>query len=150
MNFALYISMFKGKFFFQIVCDRSHMFALGCAVARSFPLYTRKNYHGLRKKSTITVEFCFKGINNEAPSSAEIDCLTAAADGIRLAAEIVDTPCNEMHTDAFVEVCLKEIHCFREEALISIFVILRKSRRLEEILALNQLLYVEKSLLIKD
>ena len=86
------------------MCERSHMFALGCAVARAFPLYTRKNFHSVKKQSTITVEFCLKGKNNDPPTDAEITCLAAAADGIRLSAQIVDTPCNEMHTDAFVQV----------------------------------------------
>jgi probable aminopeptidase NPEPL1 len=80
------------------------MFALGCAVARAFPLYTRKNFHSVKRQSTITVEFCFKGENCSPPTDAEISCLAAAADGIRLSAQIVDTPCNEMHTDAFVKV----------------------------------------------
>lgn len=31
-------------------------------------------------------------------------CLSSAADGVRLAARIVDTPCNEMNTDHFLEV----------------------------------------------
>lgn len=31
-------------------------------------------------------------------------CLSNAADGVRLAARIVDTPCNEMNTDHFLEV----------------------------------------------
>lgn len=30
-------------------------------------------------------------------------CLTNAADGVRLAARIVDTPCSEMNTDDFLE-----------------------------------------------
>ena len=80
------------------------MFALGCAVARAFPLYTQKNFLSRKRQSTITVEFCFKGENTSPPTESEISCLTAAADGIRLSAKIVDTPCNEMHTDAFLEV----------------------------------------------
>ena len=82
------------------------MFALGCAVARAFPLYTRKNFLGIRKQSTITVEFCFKGENTAPPTDEEVSCLGEAAKGIRLTAQIVDTPCNEMHTDAFVEVVI--------------------------------------------
>lgn len=31
-------------------------------------------------------------------------CLTSATEGVRLAARIVDTPCNEMNTDIFLEV----------------------------------------------
>lgn len=33
-----------------------------------------------------------------------IQCLSNAADGVRLAARIVDTPCNEMNTDHFLQV----------------------------------------------
>ena len=31
-------------------------------------------------------------------------CLASATEGVRLAARIVDTPCNEMNTDTFLEV----------------------------------------------
>lgn len=88
------------------------MFALGCAVARAFPLYTRKNFLSMKKQSTITVEFCFKGKDSRDLLEEEILCLAAAADGIRLTAQIVDTPCNEMHTDAFVEVWLWSIFLY--------------------------------------
>ena len=91
----------------QIVFERSQMFALGCAVARSFPLYSKKSALKSCKPSTVTVEFCFKdGEDTSPPTETEIACLTAAADGIRLAARIVDTPCNEMHTDIFLQVLL--------------------------------------------
>lgn len=33
-----------------------------------------------------------------------VQCLSNAADGVRLAARIVDTPCNEMNTDHFLDV----------------------------------------------
>lgn len=33
-----------------------------------------------------------------------LQCLSNAADGVRLAARIVDTPCNEMNTNNFLEV----------------------------------------------
>jgi probable aminopeptidase NPEPL1 len=95
------------------------MFALGCAVARAFSLYTRKNFLSIRKQSTITVEFCFKGEHTGPPTDADISCLAAAADGIRLAAQIVDMPCNEMHTDAFVQVpCSSCFHLECVETLI--------------------------------
>lgn len=35
-----------------------------------------------------------------------VQCLANAADGVRLAARIVDTPCNEMNTDHFLDVSL--------------------------------------------
>lgn len=36
--------------------------------------------------------------------SSSVQCLSNAADGVRLAARIVDTPCNEMNTDHFLDV----------------------------------------------
>lgn len=33
-----------------------------------------------------------------------LQCLASATEGVRLAARIVDTPCNEMNTDNFLEV----------------------------------------------
>ncbi|GIY27675.1 probable aminopeptidase NPEPL1 [Caerostris extrusa] len=36
-------------------------------------------------------------------SDADLDCLKAAKNAIRTTARIIDTPCNEMHTDAFLE-----------------------------------------------
>lgn len=33
-----------------------------------------------------------------------LQCLASATEGVRLAARIVDTPCNEMNTDSFLEV----------------------------------------------
>lgn len=35
---------------------------------------------------------------------SSVQCLSNAADGVRLAARIVDTPCNEMNTDHFLDV----------------------------------------------
>lgn len=39
-----------------------------------------------------------------AKSFFPVQCLSNAADGVRLAARIVDTPCNEMNTDHFLDV----------------------------------------------
>lgn len=39
-----------------------------------------------------------------ADGSSFVQCLSNAADGVRLAARIVDTPCNEMNTDHFLDV----------------------------------------------
>jgi len=101
-----------------IVCERKHAFALGCAVPRMFPLYNTKTSGGETSK-TITVEFVFTGAEKDALSDKEIACLTAAAESIRLAAKIVDAPCNEMHTNGF----LKEIHTVGKEVGIQAMVI---------------------------
>lgn len=39
-----------------------------------------------------------------AEGFSSVQCLSNAADGVRLAARIVDTPCNEMNTDHFLDV----------------------------------------------
>ena len=40
----------------------------------------------------------------------ELQCLRAAADGVRLAAKIVDMPCSEMNVHHFVKVSLFQEH----------------------------------------
>lgn len=43
-------------------------------------------------------------------TTEELKALDAAAQGIRLAARIVDTPCNEMNVDYFVQVQTHTFH----------------------------------------
>ena len=50
------------------------------------------------------MEFLFVGVNTAALTQSEVDCLNSTAESVRLAAKIVDTPCNEMNTDHFLEV----------------------------------------------
>ena len=78
--------------------------ALGAAVARIYPLYNKKTTLSNTAR-TVTVEFLFVGENKNALSKCEVQCLTASAESIRLAARIVDTPTNEMTTNTFVKVC---------------------------------------------
>jgi len=82
-----------------ITCERADMFASACAVARAFPLFSRKS--GTQSEATITVEMVV--VDGEPASAEEVQLMQDAAAGIRLTARLVDTPCNEMHTDAFVE-----------------------------------------------
>ncbi|XP_071958210.1 probable aminopeptidase NPEPL1 [Antedon mediterranea] len=87
-----------------IVCERKSVFASGCAVARAFPLYSRKTGANKLRKRTVTVEFILVGEDSDQSlTEDEMNCLEQAAKGIRLTGRIVDTPCNEMHTDAFIE-----------------------------------------------
>uniref|UniRef100_A0A3Q2SZS1 Aminopeptidase like 1 n=1 Tax=Fundulus heteroclitus TaxID=8078 RepID=A0A3Q2SZS1_FUNHE len=82
-----------------VVCERSDVFASACAIARAFPLFTRRSASSRRtEKKHVTVEFVLIG----GDSSLD-ECLSNAADGVRLAARIVDTPCNEMNTDHFLD-----------------------------------------------
>lgn len=90
-----------------IVCEQNDVYASACAIARAFPLYSRKSNaqsNGI-EKSTVTVEFLIVPNNGTSPpegtelSPEELKCIENAAAGIRLAARIVDTPCNEMTVD---------------------------------------------------
>ncbi|GAB0092520.1 probable aminopeptidase NPEPL1 [Sergentomyia squamirostris] len=90
-----------------LVCEKRDLFASACAVARAFPLFSRKNRRGGAESSTVNVEFIVVDsgdriiFNSLLPS--EIACIENVARGIRLAAKIVDTPCNEMNVTHFLE-----------------------------------------------
>lgn len=94
----------------QIVCEYKNVFASACAVARAFPLFSRKTkFSSSASNHSITVTIEFIIVNEEGKKAytlndSDIECITTAAEGIRLTARIVDTPCNEMHTDAFIQV----------------------------------------------
>ena len=102
--------------FGQIVCERSDVFASACAVARAYPYYSRKtnsnnsSLNAVKNNSdgggpaTISVEFFLVGNCKEPLSDEECKMLCIAAESVRTTARIVDTPCNEMHTDAFLDV----------------------------------------------
>merc|ERR1712223_838727 len=98
-----------------IVCERSEVFASGCAIARAFPTFTRKTISKSQEVNTsvanvpkvlghkVQVEFIIVDENNQAGLSAnDVETLGQSAKAIQLSARIVDTPCNEMHTDAFI------------------------------------------------
>ncbi|XP_075702888.1 putative aminopeptidase NPEPL1 [Rhinoderma darwinii] len=86
-----------------MVCERSEVFASACAIARAFPLFTRRSSASRRaEKKSIAVEFLFIGQNNGPMEVTTLKCLESATEGVRLAARIVDTPCNEMNTDHFI------------------------------------------------
>lgn len=116
-----------------MVCERSDVFASSCAIARAFPIFTRRSNSARRAdKKLVTVEFVIVGgdssplnvselevlncdtffihkqpvsiRNTDCIRSSSSQCLSNAADGVRLAARIVDTPCNEMNTDHFLVV----------------------------------------------
>jgi hypothetical protein len=85
-----------------VVCERGEMLASGCAVARAFPTYSSKTPS--TPPQTVTVGFIVVGGGASPVTDDDIKCLSAECEGIRLAAEIVDAPTNEMHTDIFIEV----------------------------------------------
>uniref|UniRef100_A0A8C5QWG6 Aminopeptidase like 1 n=1 Tax=Leptobrachium leishanense TaxID=445787 RepID=A0A8C5QWG6_9ANUR len=87
-----------------MVCERSEVFASACAIARAFPIYSRRSSTSRRcEKKTVNVEFLLAGHNNGPVDLTTLKCLESATEGVRLAARIVDTPCNEMNTDHFID-----------------------------------------------
>ncbi|OWK03438.1 NPEPL1, partial [Cervus elaphus hippelaphus] len=96
----------------QMVCERSDAFASACALARAFPLFTHRSGASRRpEKKTVTVEFFLVGQDNGPVEVSTLQCLTSATEGVRLAARIVDTPCNEMNTDTFLEPSSRVVCC---------------------------------------
>lgn len=76
-------------------------------------MYSRKSVIHSSKihRAVISVEFLIvpstdaSSPDNTELTEEDLKCLEYAAHGIRLAAKIVDTPCNEMNVDHFLEVC---------------------------------------------
>lgn len=86
-----------------MVCERSDVFPSACAVSRAFPIFSRRSASSRRtEKKRVAVEFVIVGPDSNPLDATELECLSNAADGVRLAARIVDTPCNEMNTDQFL------------------------------------------------
>jgi len=96
-----------------IVCTREDMFASGCAAARAFYDFCCKTkvYVGklkAQKKSivTVTIEFLIIPNANDPDykvSKEEIETMERIANSVRMAARIVDTPCNYMNVDHFLD-----------------------------------------------
>ena len=53
---------------------------------------------------TVTVEFVLVGKNDSPITTEDVECMSAVAESIRLSARLVDMPCQDMHTSAFVQV----------------------------------------------
>ncbi|XP_066575200.1 probable aminopeptidase NPEPL1 isoform X2 [Amia ocellicauda] len=87
-----------------VVCERTSVFASACAIARAFPLFSRCSGQSTPSESQkVTAEFLCLAPDNEPLSTATLMCLSSVAESIRLASRIVDTPCNEMNTDDFLQ-----------------------------------------------
>ncbi|XP_053429642.1 probable aminopeptidase NPEPL1 isoform X1 [Nycticebus coucang] len=86
-----------------MVCEQPDVFASACALARAFPLFSHRSGALRRTEKTVTVEFYLVGQDNGPVEVSTLQCLANATEGVRLAARIVDTPCSEMNTDAFLE-----------------------------------------------
>ncbi|KAA0160016.1 hypothetical protein FNF28_05596 [Cafeteria roenbergensis] len=74
------------------------------AVAKAFPMYSRKSGAGARasRRTAITLVPSGAGVTEEALDAVRSVCASA-----RIAAALVDAPASELHTDAFVDIALK-------------------------------------------
>ncbi|XP_026989230.1 probable aminopeptidase NPEPL1 [Tachysurus fulvidraco] len=86
-----------------MMCEHTDVFASACAIARAFPLFSRRSASCTMEKKRVTVEFVIVGQETIHLDLSTVASLNNVADGVRLAARIVDTPCNEMNTDHFLE-----------------------------------------------
>ncbi|XP_064187250.1 probable aminopeptidase NPEPL1 isoform X2 [Anguilla rostrata] len=87
-----------------VVCEKTSVFALACAIARAFPLFSRLSGHiALDSGYRVTAEFVCVEPNKEPLDTATLMCLSRVAESIRLAARIVDSPCSEMDTEQFLQ-----------------------------------------------
>lgn len=112
-----------------ILCERDQVFATGCAVSRCYPHYNRKTGDdSLNARSTnpVTVEFLVDSSCGSLVcpdlTEPEIKLLEESSYAIQLAGRLVDTPTNEMHTDAFVEEARK-VHSLLADYPVDITVI---------------------------
>lgn len=80
--------------------DAAHAVAAGVAAARAFPLYDRKTGEEGRRQVRIA-------LLADDGKAIDLERVRVIAEAARMAARLVDTPTNELHTDAFVELARK-------------------------------------------
>jgi len=102
-----------------VVCQSGDVYASGCAVARAYSAYNKKTVGEppnaqIRpvREVLVKVEFLVvEGENDQVRPSSLSDedkqALETSCEAIQLTARLVDTPCNEMNTTAFVEEAVK-------------------------------------------
>ncbi|XP_034243445.1 probable aminopeptidase NPEPL1 isoform X1 [Thrips palmi] len=100
-----------------IVCERQDVLASACAVARAYPIYSRKTLKPTSTpngtagaactatSATVRVEFILvdggKGENVQPLSDGDLLSLEEICASVRTVARIVDTPCSEMNVKDF-------------------------------------------------
>merc|ERR1711970_1556880 len=102
-----------------VVCTPQDMYASGCAVARAYSAYTRKTVGEPPsaqprpvREVQVKVEFLLVEGETDPAMPANLTesdkkVLESSCEAIQLTARLVDTPCNEMNTSAFVEEAVK-------------------------------------------
>ncbi|GMS93123.1 hypothetical protein PENTCL1PPCAC_15298 [Pristionchus entomophagus] len=89
-----------------ILTEFAHALANVSAVAKCFPLYSRKTTSPPALKE-IVVEVVFVDQQNAEVPEEDMAALQSVATAIRTTARLVDTPANELTTDAFVDEALE-------------------------------------------
>ncbi|KAF8381883.1 lap-1 [Pristionchus pacificus] len=84
-----------------IVTEYAHALANVAAVARCFPLYSRKTTPPTLKEVIVEVVCIDKDVCAE-----DVAALDSVAASVRTTARLIDTPANELTTDAFVDEAL--------------------------------------------
>lgn len=95
--------------------SKSHVGPLASAVAKAFPLYSRKT-NGSKKGeekekeegddcNTLNVSFLDEENNAVVDDPATLQAAVSVTEGVRLAARLVDTTPEELTTDAYAEEC---------------------------------------------
>lgn len=83
-----------------LVVDKRDALASAAAVARAFPTYSEKT-GSEEVHQDVLVEFILN--DGETLSRDDVEVMDSFRHGIQVASRIVDSPCNVMHVDAFVE-----------------------------------------------
>lgn len=76
--------------------EAAHAIAAASAVARALPLFSRKTSEQKARRVRVALLAGDEG-------KIDLDRVEIIADAVRTAARLVDTPTNELHTDAFVD-----------------------------------------------
>lgn len=94
-----------------IACPKEDVIPLCAAVARCYPIYSRKTTPMSQRKLSIQilVQSASKRDSSGVPTNkfsnllpSDIDFLTEMMDSIRNVGMIVDMPCSEMNSDNFI------------------------------------------------
>ncbi|KAJ3339329.1 putative aminopeptidase npepl1 [Gonapodya sp. JEL0774] len=83
-----------------LVENEAQAFSAGTAVARAFPIYSKKTKGVSNDIRTVWIDLLVKG--SQMVGSEEVQKIQIVADAVRNAARLVDTPPSELHTDAYL------------------------------------------------
>ena len=105
----------KGHGALLVALDRGEdVYAVGYAIARAFPLYSRKK----RSEGEPSVTACFVAPGGARPLDSQLAEIDIVAQAIREAARMTDMPPSELHTDAFVEEAVALGHALGAETTV--------------------------------